>query len=257
MQIDHLSATAINMYLRCPQQYYFRYCEGMKSPPGAALTLGLSFHRGTAKNYEQKIETHEDLPIDDVLDVFSTQFDAGAHDTVWVENEKPGDIKDSGIVTLKEYQRVLAPTVQPVAVEQKFNLSFKKKDYKFVGYVDLVDDQDVIIETKTTGKKPAEPKFDHTLQLTAYATGYRATKKKKETGVRIDYAVNKAKPEVVSYPLEIGDGQIEFLWKLVARVAHGIESELWIPNRGSFLCSHRWCGYADRCEALLGGTVRD
>ena len=33
----HFSASAINTYLRCPTQWYFRYVEWVKSPPGVAI----------------------------------------------------------------------------------------------------------------------------------------------------------------------------------------------------------------------------
>jgi hypothetical protein len=38
-------------------------------------------------------------------------------------------------------------------------------------------------------------------------------------------------------------------------VAEGIAGGLYLPNRGSSLCSRRYCAFADACEREFGGTV--
>ena len=50
------------MYLRCPRQYYHRYVEGHKEPPGWAMVAGLSGHEALEMNNLTKIDTGEDLP---------------------------------------------------------------------------------------------------------------------------------------------------------------------------------------------------
>lgn len=254
--MEHISASQINMYLKCPQQWAFRYIEGLKSPPGAALTLGSCFHGATAKNYEQKIESKADLPEDEVCDIFSTQFESAKHDTAWYEDEKPGEVKDAGIETLREYHKVIPPTVQPAQVEMKFTLGFTNLDEKFLGYIDLLDDTGKIIETKTTSRKPSEISHDHKLQATAYATGYRVKYKRQESASRIDYAVSKKNPEIVSMPLEITAQDMDYFLRIVPMVLDGIKKEMFIPNRGHFLCSQRWCGYAELCMKRNGGFVK-
>ena len=233
--------------------YYFRYCEGLISPPSGALTLGLSFHSSIAHNYRQKKESREDLPVSDVLDKFSTEFDHRKHETVWVEDEKPGVVKDRGIGLLREYQRVVAPPTQPKQVEMEFTIDFDNKDFTFLGYLDLVDDKNTIVETKTTSRRPSKPKPDHLLQTTAYATGFRANEGESEKGVRLDYAVSNGKAEIISFDRHVTGEEIGFFLTLVGRVAHAIESEVWIPNRANFLCSEKWCGYWNICHGKCGG----
>ena len=254
--MEHISASQINMYLKCSQQWAFRYIEGFKSPPGAALTLGSCFHGATGKNYEQKIESREDLPVGDVCDVFSTQFEHAKHETAWFEDEKPGEVKDTVIETLREYQKVISPGVQPEQVEMKFQLNFTNLEAKFIGYVDLLDEKGLIIETKTTSRKPSEISHDHKLQTTAYSVGYRTKYKKQESGARIDYAINKKNPEIVSMPLEITARDMDYFLTIVPMVLASMKAGVFIPNRGHFLCSQRWCGYAELCMKRNGGLVK-
>ena len=254
--MEHISASQINMFLKCGQQWAFRYIEGLTFQPGAALTLGSCFHSATGKNYEQKVESKADLPESDVCDIFSDQFESAKHDTAWFEDEKPGEIKDTGIEILKVYHSVISPDVQPSQVEMKFQLDFSNLDEKFIGYVDLLDESGLIIETKTTSRTPSEISHDHKLQTTAYSVGYRTKYKKQEAGARIDYAVNKKEPEIVSMPLQITAQDMDYFLTIVPRVLQAIKSEIFIPNRGHFLCSQRWCGYAELCMKRNGGIVK-
>ena len=259
MQINHISASRVNTYNRCGMQYYFRYVERLIKPPSAALTLGASFHETTATNYRQKIETHADLPLPDVLEVFAAEMDQRIPETDW-QDADPGQTKDSGIQLVEKYYNVVAVPTQPLEVEQKFELSFKNRDYLFVGIVDLIDAKRIIRETKTTSRTPSSPRDEHVLQSVAYATGYRAKTKQKEAGIQIDYAVRsffKAEPMIVSFTVEAAKEQIMFFLGLMDRTVRGIEQEVWIPRRDSFLCSRRWCGYWNECEKACWGRVKD
>lgn len=251
MKIDHLSATQINMFKRCGQQYYYRYCEGLKCPPRAALTLGSSFHFGLAINYGQKVASRQDLPLGDVLDAYSARFEDMAEDTEW-QQENPAKVKDSGIATLKTYQEQVAPEIQPSEVERQFKLSFKHVPWTFTGYMDVLDENMVIVEAKTTSRSLSEPQPDHVLQVTGYAAGLLATTGVKQTA-RIDYAVKKKEPAICTFRVLIDDKKVDFFLTVMGRVAQGIENEIWVPNRNSNLCSEKWCGYWHRCQKDIGG----
>ena len=255
MKVDEISQSRIAMYLKCPRQYYFRYCEGLVCPPGAALTLGSSFHGAIRVNYEQKVKTHEDLPTSDVLDAFSTEYDHRVHETLWFPDQDPGKIKDSGVAITEHYQAEAAPGIQPVTVERKFEVPMtyrvggEQKEVNLKGVLDLEDENRVVIESKTTSRTPSSVQYSHIIQATCYVAGAM-----QEYGqARVDYIVNKKVPKIVSYPITVDSGKVIFLTSLVASVIESIEHELWIPNRDHFLCSERWCGYWDLCHERLGG----
>lgn len=255
MKVEEISQSRIAMYLKCPRQFYYRYCEGLISPPGAALTLGSSFHGAIRVNYEQKVGSHEDLPVTDVLDAFSTEYDHRSHETLWFPGEDPGKVKDSGIAILDHYQNEAAPAIQPVCVETKFEADMtwvadqEPKSVKLKGILDLQDESQVIVEAKTTSRKPSSVQYAHIIQSTCYVAGAL-----QDVGrARVDYVIRKKIPEIVSFPIQVDRGKIRFFVNLVAGVVESIESELWIPNRDHFLCSEKWCGYWDLCHERLGG----
>lgn len=255
---DHLSISRINTFGRCPMQFYFRYCLGLTAPPSGALSLGSSFHVAAEYHDKQKIVSHANLNVEEVLDVFSADFDERSHETAWMDGEKPGTFKDQGVGLLRIYHREIAVNVQPASVERRFEIPFYNKDWDFVGYIDLIDDNDLIIERKTIGRRPPAPQADHMLQTVAYTAGFR-WEGNTESGARIDYVVKNKKPIVVSYPFQVVDAQVEFFLSQAARVAHMIENEMFMNSRhlSPFPCSHKFCGYALTCEREIGGIVAE
>lgn len=251
---DHLSSSRLNMFMRCGMQYYFRYCEGRIAPPSGAMSLGSSFHVAIGYNYAQKLESHEDMKTAELLDAFSTDFDERMHETALYDGEFSWAFKDQGVGLLREYHQVISPGVQPSSVEREFEIPFENKSWTFTGRIDMVDKDNTIVEAKTIGSTPPRPKSDHLLQTTGYTAGLRS-EGSKEKGARIDYAVKNKTPKVVSYPFKVADAQVEFFLGQVARAAHMIENEMFLPNRNHMYCSHRMCGYATRCEQICKGIV--
>ena len=176
---EHLSASQVNTYLTCPLQHFWRYHKHRKIPPKSAMSLSKSLHFGIEGNYRQKVESHQDLPLDDVLDKFSTDFDFRKHETLWAKDEKPPKVKDEGVWLLSLYHQTVAPKVQPLHVEDSFEVPFENFDVPLVGRLDLVDDSHLIIDHKTSGKAPSvmEKETNDSLNspLTPSATGPSTT----------------------------------------------------------------------------------
>ena len=52
----HLSDSALNMLYRCGQQFYYRYVEGKKIPPGIAAVIGRATHGSVHLDLQNKID---------------------------------------------------------------------------------------------------------------------------------------------------------------------------------------------------------
>jgi hypothetical protein len=225
-------------------------------PSRSALLKGIAFHAAEQKNYEQKIVSEKDLPVGDVLDIFGSQFDMGTPDTLWFGDEKPGEIKDSGYGMLKVYHSTIAPEIQPQSVEMPFELKLKDTDNVFSGRVDIITKSEIIIDTKTKKARPSAIEGDHHLQLTAYSVGYQVTNRRKPKGTRVDYVVDKKVPECVSYEDTVEDSDIELLLNLIGKYQEAVKSGFDMPNRSSYMCNKKYCGYWEHCEKMYGGRVK-
>jgi len=255
MQVKRLSSSRVTTFLICPYRYYCQYCLELWKPANIALAIGTVFHDTTKHNYLQKCDTYRDLPLDDVLAIFSAGFDE--HEIELRQGEDRGIEKDSGIMLLAEYQSVIAYKIQPVEVEQMFTMTFSNKPWPFTGRVDLVSDDGIVIENKTTARGLNRPRDTHLLQTYGYTSAMRRKLQSPDMEARIDYGVRGKVPRILSFPVEVTEAEERYFLTLLSGVAKGIEAEIWYANRvNNNLCSQRYCRYWQECEAENGGRVK-
>lgn len=260
------SASQINMYLGCPAQYEFRYLDGLKKPPTSSMAQGRAYHTGIATNYEQKIASHEDLPVADVQDAYATALDAEAVEIDWFKDEKSkgidtvkGDLKDTGVQMIEVYQADMAPKIQPAEVEAKVSIEFDNVPYTFVGYIDLLDDKKLLHDHKLTKKTPSKD-----AKTEQYIVAPRdmiqgaiyLMARPEATGITFDYSVTLKTPKIVQVPADITKKDTSFVLGLTALLDDAIHKGVFYPNRNHFMCSRRQCGYWSECEKRHGGRVK-
>jgi hypothetical protein len=201
---DHLSASQLNMFSRCPEQYRRRYVLGEKERPAAALVWGSADHYAHEQNFAQKILSGEDIPGDDVKLAFAEGFDravdrSGGEGEVDWGQDKPGEMKDRGAALVGVYHKQVSPRIQPTAVETKFKVDLPGVPVPVIGYVD-VSTAATAIERKTAGRAEKKPKPDWRIQGLLYqAVG----------GKPVEWHVSvKTKTPAVWTPLEAPDLQL-------------------------------------------------
>lgn len=241
----HLSVSQIKMYLRCPLQYFFRYVCDLKVPPTGDLTLGRTIHQTLNVNYSQKMKTQCDLIIPHIAELFSEYWEKEAGETEFKKGEKPGNFKDDGVKLLKAYFEEIAPGVQPVEVEQEFLIDTAGTKLPLKGYIDLLDDQDYIIDHKTTKRSFPENTAEKDIQLTAYSLAFRTLYDRKENGVRLDVMVRNKEPKIQQLNGTRTEADIGRFSRLAGQVENAISSGVYYPNEG-YMCGI--CGYQGMCD---------
>lgn len=258
------SPTKLNQFLRCPQQYYYRYVEGLKIPPSSSMAQGLSYHGTEEYNFQQKIESHEDIKSDTLKEYYAEYLDTKLNEGVeWNEEEKStgiekvkGELMDEGVKLVDVAARDLNPKINPIKVEEAFTFEIKteeKDPIEITGRIDLISKDERgqrVHEFKTTARTPSEISFDHQLQGIVYSM---ATETK---DIQYDYAVKNKTPKIVSLSKQVDATDIEGFVTLTHKVDHAIRAGAFYPNRGSMLCSRKWCGYWEKCQQENGGRVK-
>lgn len=256
--IDHISHTQINMLLKCGIQYEFRYINGVVAPPSASLVRGKCGHTTLEKNFRQKIETKQDLPVEEMKDTFSDEWEKSKYGIVWKKKEignlspsKAGGLfKDTGIALVSKFHENLSPLIRPVAVEAPFEVNFEGDYPKLIGYIDREDEGDEIGEVKFTGKSPSADDAQTDIQLTIYDLGYRVRHGHPPNKLKKQFAVSTKEPKTVS--LEVGhrdDATINRLMWRIQSVMEALKKGVLTPApAGSWWCSENWCGYWDNCK---------
>lgn len=193
---SHVSVTQIRTCLRCSLQYLFRYVCDLVVPPTGDLPFGRTVHEGLQENSRQKIRNQQDLPARQAREIFSDSWDRQVQETVFGEDEKPGQFKEQGVRLLTAYIAEVAPNVQPVEVERELLLETGATELPLKGYIDLIDDQGYIIDHKTSKRSFPPHTVEKDLQLTACAFAYRSLCGQPGRGVRLDVMVRTKQPRL-------------------------------------------------------------
>jgi len=176
-QVKHLSASSIGMLFRCPRQFERRYLWGEKERPGESIVVGSFFHEPLDYNYKQKILSHQDLPLSEIV----TYLHDAAIPKVLEEEGGEENIRwDTGLDTaradseriLSAYAHVVMPRIQPVGTEFKFEIPVEGVPVPVIGYVDCWDEARTV-DTKTGKQAVSKVKPSWRLQgsLYSWATG--------------------------------------------------------------------------------------
>lgn len=264
MIITSLSPSMVNLYGQCPYKFYCSYCLKLPRQGSAYTAFGSAFHAMAEENFWQKVNSHEDLPVSLLLDFFRDDLHC-RDDVDWKDQaESLDDMKDQGVKTVKAYQETVAPGIQPQVVEHVWSMEITNRPWVISGKIDLVTDDDLVIDLKTTGRRLKTPKQDHRFQLSTYVmawgsqTGRLGVIGQAEALVvgRLDYAI-RGKDEVISLPVAFDPGTLtQQVVSTFDYVAKCIQREWWPTSRSHYLCSRKYCDFWENCEAENGGEVK-
>jgi len=252
-----LHQSEVQAYLKCGLMWQYRYVDGLKMPPKAALTLGSAVDAAVTKNLQQKIESNLDMPTEAVLDAFSSDFDTRAKETEWDPDEDAGKEKDKGVQMVRAHHEHAAPKIQPETVQESFVIE-TDAGYDLGGTIDLVEKSGVIADTKTAKAAYAENAIERAMQPALYDFAYEALRGKPAEGFRYDVLVKPTAKKPAEYKPVAGKVTAEdreFLFLTINNVHKAMEAGIAMPAPeapGVWWCSRGWCGYAAICPKFKG-----
>jgi len=258
--IEYIRASSLNTYLECSAKFMFQNIEKVETGNKPALAFGTSIHKALETNFTQKIESRQDLPLEQIKEVFSNTLDVEFSNVDPLDfEEKPGAYKDSGIELVTKYQKEHAYRIQPALVEKKIEVKFKGYEIGLSGTIDLVDEDGILVDHKTTSKQVTEIPQGYQLQVGgAYPLLYRALTGKKLNGIRVDFLVRKSLKAHYNDVLPIGIEEDEqYFINVFNAVTSGIKNGVFAPNRQHMYCTKRFCKFAEICENRFKGKVRN
>jgi len=250
--ISLVSCSKLIAMRQCSAKHNFQFLEDYEESYNPSQLRGLAFHSALEANYLGKIKTKMDN-ITLMFDVFDTIFTELSKFTKFL-SESPQDVKNNGYELLMLYYQKVAPQVQPQYVELIFTIPIERSEYQFTGRIDVITDNDIIRDAKTTMKKPNTlPR----LQMTAYNEGFKYLFRRLPDRIFLDYAVLNKHPYCLSYELDIDDYDNNYLMESITWYINCIKSGLDIPNYGHWLCRKRFCNVFPQCEAKFGNPILD
>lgn len=260
----HLSPSALEMYAKCGEAYRRRYIEGDKIPPGVAMLRGTGIHGGVETNMRQKIETHADLPVKEIVDAAVAKFDAelaGGYSLSTEEQSRGaavviGETRDT-VATLAELAGAeVCPEYQPAAVEQAVRIELPHLSHDVLGVIDLVDDQSRVIDLKTAAKSKSQADADGSTQLTVYSAMHHVLRGEPPKELRLEVLVSTKTPKRQTLVTHRGERDIAALAARLEAVTNGVGKGVFAPAPdGAWWCGPKWCGYFHSCPFVNPGRA--
>lgn len=263
-----INQSKLAMFQKCPEQYRRRYVENDIVPPPFAFIRGTAVHKGAEHNFSQKVESFVDLPRGEIIDkaVTTAQEKIANEGIALAEGETREVVINEGekqIVRLAGlYADEVAPSYQPIAVEQKIEAVFEgrgaRRDIALHGTLDVIahfaNDKEnrapIIPDLKTKSKRGTQDEYDRSLQATMYAMLYRTHFHASAAAVVFEELVDKKVPERVTFMTNRGDDDFNALLRTVEAVSDSIRAGAFPGAYGQFgawWCSKESCGYWRTC----------
>jgi hypothetical protein len=145
------SPSQITQFEKCPKAFEYQYLKKYNLA-NAWQIRGRANHKALEHNFRQKIETGVDLRVDDCLEVFHAEVrqafsPMAREEIVLFEGQSEDRIRKEGEAALRVYFTEIAPTIQPLMVEEPMEMTLPS-GLRLRGKLDLVDDHMRIRDAK-------------------------------------------------------------------------------------------------------------
>lgn len=264
--MEHISASQIGMYNRCPRQYEYRYIEKIVAPPGIALLVGGSVHRSIEAAMRRKAESRSNLTPGEVADIAADAFDSqlSERDVLLTKDEQSlgrtnaiGQAIDRVCAVARYWSVAVQTEYQPAApedVEQEFSIPMPSIGTRYSGIIDLIDERDLIVDWKTGRRKRSYRELQTSVQFTGYSIAVER-KTKRRPMIVVEQILDRATGiDRTSLAFDKSPLDYEVFAKRVAATVTAIRKGVFPPcDPGSWQCSSKWCGYASQCPYYVPG----
>jgi DNA helicase II / ATP-dependent DNA helicase PcrA len=234
-----LSASAVDNYRKCPQQFLFGRVWSLKEGPQATLTFGSVMHT-TIKRFVDQLRKGVKLPFDEVARIFETEWTSAGFEDDYQE----GEYKKDGIEQLRAFHATLLEN-PPVILEQEKAFELPLENNVIInGRIDQINSlgrNDVEIIDYKTGKSRKEADARRDLQLSIYAIAAKEILELNPVRLVFYYLQNNQTQVTTRTAKQLDEAQ-----KIVQEAAADIRAGEFSPKPG-YAC--RTCAYEPICPA--------
>jgi DNA helicase-2/ATP-dependent DNA helicase PcrA len=234
-----LSASAVENYRRCPQQYLFSYLWSLKEGPRATLTFGSVMHT-TIKRFVEQLRKGVKLRFEEVQRIFETEWTSAGFEDQYQEAE----YKKDGIEQLRAFHAAIIQAPPDVREQERgFELPLEN-NVIVAGRIDQINSlgrNDVEIVDYKTGKPKKDADARKDLQLSLYALAAKEIFELNPVRLTFHYLQNNQIQSTTRDPKQLDEAQ-----KIVLEAAEDIRAGEFAAKPG-FVC--RSCAYRPICPA--------
>lgn len=285
----YISPSQIDKYLRCGESYRRHYVENERFPPVLAMLKGTGMHGAAHVNFAQKIESHEDLPLPQIIEAAVAAFDAELQKSgvqlrdeetalgkATLPNGQPGEYlaigkaRDEVKKLATGFATMQAPHYQPIATELKVRIPVKRGPRDILGVLDLVATIDGqpgnrVRDFKNSARKKSQLDAAESTQLTTYGAAHQVHFGEPAVDVGLDVLIlreDTPKKKGGVERQELVDTRDTDDFKALANtlnaVEAGITAGIFLPSlqsKSAWWCSDKFCPYHASCPFVNAKRV--
>ena len=255
------SATKFDTACKCGNIFDLHYGKGLSRPGTRHTHVGQGTHRTIAKDMTSKIETGVLLRDDEVADMardFLNEAWEEAGVRLLPDERTIGELKlkgqsvDETIRLTTLHHKELAPSLEPVSVERKFDLKIPGTEDNIIGFIDIEeapDDKFRIRDTKTSKAAPKKTALRDSIQMGIYSLAVYAEKGTIPES-RLDFLVKTKQPRIEIVSGQKTELELGAIIRRAIRVIDCIKAGKIPPAvpGSDWWCSPEWCGFWDICK---------
>jgi len=234
-----LSASAVDNYRKCPQQFLFGRVWSLKEGPQATLTFGSVMHT-TIKRFVDQFRKGVKLPFDEVARIFETEWTSAGFEDDYQE----GEYKKDGMEQLRAFHTAFLENPPEILEQEKaFELPLEN-NVIINGRIDQINSlsrNDVEIVDYKTGKSRKDADARRDLQLSIYAIAAKEILELNPVRLVFHYLQNNQTQVTTRNAKQLDEAQ-----KLIQEAAADIRAGSFTPKPG-YAC--RSCAYQPICPA--------
>ena len=244
-----ISYTELDTYLTCPRRYKYRYVLGLE---WEQMPAGMAFGRAIGKTltaYYRSLKEGQILPFEAMLKVFRVTWEAECQSPIitFPEGETPSQLFTQGAAMLEAFYSQAQPG-EVIEVEYPFEAPLDD-DTTLIGVIDLIEADEegsfIIVEIKTSKRKPTEEKLVFDLQGAIYSFALKGVTDMKEVLIRYDYLLRQKKAAYEQFFVTKGALEHDRMKTQIKEVLQAINNRSFYPRYG-WHCKE--CSFRLACE---------
>jgi CRISPR/Cas system-associated exonuclease Cas4 (RecB family) len=255
---DYVSASRLNLWLKCPLAFKLRYIEGIKTPTTPSLFIGKRTHDALEVFYRHR-QLGVRLSVEEIAQRIVESWDeaVAADDLTFGSVDESVTARRQVVGLVETYvQRLPTDEPPPLAVETSLEaplvdpVTGEDLGIKLLGIVDLVLDGPegpVICDFKTSANSAVPQELAHEIQLTGYAYLLHQAAGLRETGLEIRSLIKTKKPQVIFH--RFAARRLHHMLRLFAVIRaylDDLEQQRFVYRPG-WTCGG--CDFSDLCNA--------
>lgn len=254
MNIEHLSFSSITSYLNCAKAWEFKYVDKQPTKTSAQLLFGSAWH----KTIEAMVaKSDERDPLDQWKHNLQSELELSGRKN---QNIEWGDETEEGLINTgirflqsKEIQTALLSIIPGVdemgpKIERNIELRVPGVPVPVIGYIDIITEDGVCGDFKTSGKSWSETQAKDSLQPLFYLAGLKQMGIPAPDLFRHYIFVKTKEPKFQMIETAHKPQEMMFLFGLIQNVWRAIERESFFENPGGWQCSAKFCDFWAQCR---------